>query len=240
MSGKQSQLIPLLKFSLRKLLPFVGLCILLGLMIIGGLILLIIPGIYILFRFGLAPFVMLNEDKGVIDSIKRAGELSKGHIWELIGADSVPTLISNLITAVLLWVMMGIIFASASVTSMVFSIFVAVAILLIVGFILGIAQISVLAFRYHQISLVKSGKLTKIPTDWTNYAVAALVVITFFLPNGVSQNQMMQFYDRMGIPTTNNLTNPDTTLPDIYTTPPEVEDYLPPETDYQYDESLYN
>jgi hypothetical protein len=68
-----------------KLLPMLGLIILTGLAVIGGLILVIIPGLIFGTWFSLAPYVMISENLGVIDSMKRSKQLVSGHIFEMWG-----------------------------------------------------------------------------------------------------------------------------------------------------------
>lgn len=43
-----------------------------------GIILLIVPGCYILARYGLFPFFILDKDLGPIDGLKQAGKATKG------------------------------------------------------------------------------------------------------------------------------------------------------------------
>lgn len=69
-----------------------GVELLLGLAIIAGLLLFIIPGIvlaiWILPASVLVPYIIVEEDMGVIDSLKRAYELGKGHegkVWGIVG-----------------------------------------------------------------------------------------------------------------------------------------------------------
>ncbi len=70
----------------KKTLPLLALTILSGLAITFGLILLIIPGVIILARISLAPLAMFEENLGVIASMKRSAELTKGHVNEMLGA----------------------------------------------------------------------------------------------------------------------------------------------------------
>src|SRR3990167_7041862 len=72
------------KFWLRQL----GLYIMIALMILGGLILLIVPGIIMIRRYFLAPYIMLNEDLSINETMRRSAALSKpyaGSIWGIIG-----------------------------------------------------------------------------------------------------------------------------------------------------------
>ena len=72
------------KFSLK----YLGLSILSGLVIVLGFVLLIVPGFIAITRLFLAPYVMVSENLGVVESMKRSSELSKGNagaIWGIIG-----------------------------------------------------------------------------------------------------------------------------------------------------------
>jgi hypothetical protein len=57
--------------------------ILVGLIIIVGLVLLIIPGIYFLGRVILAPFVLIDQNTGVREAINRSWEMTKGKMWQV-------------------------------------------------------------------------------------------------------------------------------------------------------------
>lgn len=54
-----------------------------GIMFGIGLILFIIPGIYVFARFGLFPFFILDKNLGPIDALKQASQASEGIRWEL-------------------------------------------------------------------------------------------------------------------------------------------------------------
>ncbi|RTK93754.1 hypothetical protein EKI60_05420 [Candidatus Saccharibacteria bacterium] len=72
------------KFTLK----YLGLSILSGLVIVLGFVLLIVPGFIAITRLFLAPYVMVSENLGVVESMKRSSELSKGNagaIWGVIG-----------------------------------------------------------------------------------------------------------------------------------------------------------
>ena len=55
-----------------------------GVIIVGGLILLIIPGIYFLLRFSMARFAVL-EGADIIESLKKSSRLTRGVKWPLLG-----------------------------------------------------------------------------------------------------------------------------------------------------------
>lgn len=66
----------------------VGLYLLVGLYILVGLILLVIPGLIMLRRYFLAPYVMLDQKTGIREAMDRSAALSApntGAIWGIIG-----------------------------------------------------------------------------------------------------------------------------------------------------------
>lgn len=69
--------------SFRMFFVYLGASILYSIMIVVGLILLIVPGIIVMVMF--MPFVYLVVDKemGVIDSLKEAKRITKGHLVDI-------------------------------------------------------------------------------------------------------------------------------------------------------------
>lgn len=70
------------------ILRVLGVSILQTLAIIAGLILLIVPGLFMLRRYLLAPLYTVDQNLGVLESMKRSAADSKvysGSIWGLIG-----------------------------------------------------------------------------------------------------------------------------------------------------------
>ncbi len=65
--------------------------ILTGLAVIGGLILLIIPGLIFAAWFSLAVFVAVEEDLKGMAALKRSKELVKGRVWEMWGLYSLSS-----------------------------------------------------------------------------------------------------------------------------------------------------
>lgn len=65
-----------------------GLYIVVGVVVFVGLLLLVIPGLIMIRRYFLAPYVMLDNKLGIRESMDRSAELSKlnsGSIWGIIG-----------------------------------------------------------------------------------------------------------------------------------------------------------
>lgn len=69
----------------EKVLPYLGLSFLQGLIVAVGTILLIVPGIIWGLTYMFAPYVFVDQKLGVMDSLKRSGEITKGRKWELFG-----------------------------------------------------------------------------------------------------------------------------------------------------------
>ncbi|MFM9128207.1 MAG: hypothetical protein ACKOTA_11830 [Solirubrobacterales bacterium] len=98
----------LLKSINPKLLPLLGLTIVVGILVSIGLILFIIPGIILALIWFVAVPVLIIEDKGVFESMSRSGELTKSNRWRIFGlmvvvyvAIFVVFLIAGLIAAAL-------------------------------------------------------------------------------------------------------------------------------------------
>lgn len=86
--GHTADLSALWGFAKKYALRLVGLGIVTGLAIMFGIILLIVPGLIAIRSFILAPYVMIDHDLGVWDSMAKSASLTKpyaGSIWGLIG-----------------------------------------------------------------------------------------------------------------------------------------------------------
>lgn len=57
--------------------------ILFGIMFVIGLVLLIVPGCYVLARYGLFPFFILDKQVGPLEALKQAGEATEGIRWQV-------------------------------------------------------------------------------------------------------------------------------------------------------------
>lgn len=69
----------------RVLIKYILASLLYTLMVIGGMILLVIPGIYLALRYWFYSFVLVDKDAGIIDSLKESAVLSEGAKWHLLG-----------------------------------------------------------------------------------------------------------------------------------------------------------
>ncbi|MGH6867212.1 MAG: DUF975 family protein [Methyloceanibacter sp.] len=64
---------------------FLGASILLGLTILAGILLLIVPGIIFALMFAFTTFLVIDRDLGPIEAMKESKRLTYGHKWTLLG-----------------------------------------------------------------------------------------------------------------------------------------------------------
>ena len=84
LGGKPLSLGECVARAFKKLLPLVGLGIVMAIGVGLGMILLIIPGIILYLMWIVATPVMMAEDRGIIDSLKRSAELTSGSKRKII------------------------------------------------------------------------------------------------------------------------------------------------------------
>jgi hypothetical protein len=75
-----------IKRAFGKLLPVIGLTLLLVPLMFIGFLLLIVPGIILIARSSLACLIIFEEDLGPIKALKRSFALTKGHAIEMLGS----------------------------------------------------------------------------------------------------------------------------------------------------------
>lgn len=148
--------------------------ILRGLIIFVGLILFLIPGIYLGLRLSYVGILVANEDVGPIESLKRSWVLTKGHLWDLIGAVAVTASIASVLSLLAY----GLVDLADAGTY----IWVADTVVAIVTIPLAAA----VHFRYHQSDLAKSNELTKENTNGLNYLILLPAVILLVIMGGYS------------------------------------------------------
>lgn len=96
-------------FNSKVYLKSLCLCILIGIVVTIGFILLIIPGIILSLMYSQAFFILCEDnDKSVIQCMKESSELMKGHKWEffVLGLSFILWIILGIITCgiAMLWV----------------------------------------------------------------------------------------------------------------------------------------
>jgi uncharacterized membrane protein len=85
----------------RPFLKFLAASILLGLAIVVGLILLIVPGIIFALMFMFTTFIVIERELGPIEAMKESRRITHGHKWKLLGLMLLLVLINLLGLAVL-------------------------------------------------------------------------------------------------------------------------------------------
>jgi hypothetical protein len=65
--------------------PVLGLGILVALSVFFGMLLLIVPGVILLLMLSVSVPVRVIEGKGVIESMSRSSDLTRGHRWAILG-----------------------------------------------------------------------------------------------------------------------------------------------------------
>jgi hypothetical protein len=142
-------------------LRVLGAAILTALAVVGGLILLVVPGLIFAAWFSLASYLIVNENLGAIEAMKRSKELVKGHTIEMLGLISFATALGVLqiipiLGTLAVWAI-SIMFAAAP------------------------------ALRYLQLKELKSTNAPAPTVHWGNYAVIVLALIS--LPINMSQQR---------------------------------------------------
>lgn len=71
--------------ALIMLFPVIGTSVLLMLGVLIGLVLLIVPGVLLMLRWAVAVPVLIQEKRGILDSMARSRDLTNGSRWPLFG-----------------------------------------------------------------------------------------------------------------------------------------------------------
>lgn len=147
-------------------LRLIGIGILTALAVLGGFILLIIPGLIFTAWFALGAYVCIDENKGVVESMKRSKQLVTGHVWEMWGMIALPSVVGIInIIPVLGW---------------------------IISTIFQVAYLPAQALRYDQLKATE-GKPSQ--THWVNYVVSLLFPVVLVLTSGFSSRNQQNPID---------------------------------------------
>ncbi len=102
----------------KKLFGYSWIGLLIGIVIMAGLILLVIPGLIFAIWYGFAPYVYLTEDKKGWSAAKQSREYIRGRAWAVIGRSSFLLLIS-IVAGIALSIVIGIVnYLLSSMTGM--------------------------------------------------------------------------------------------------------------------------
>ena len=89
------------RFGFRRLGSVILVSVLVGLAVIGGLILLVIPGLIFLFFLSVSVPVLIVENRRGTDAMGRSWNLVKGHFWHVVGVLVVAGLITGVISSII-------------------------------------------------------------------------------------------------------------------------------------------
>ena len=76
------------------MLPFILMELMMGFAVAAGMLMLIVPGIWVLVRLSLAPYYLVLQGAGALASLKQSWKVSRGYGWDLFFGLVVTTLVS--------------------------------------------------------------------------------------------------------------------------------------------------
>jgi len=120
--GRKASLSECIGAAVARFLPLIGASLLLGLAIVLGVLLLVIPGIMLIIIYAALIPVTVEERLGVMEAFRRASELSKGARWKILGLAVLVLLIFWLFMVAVGLVQVALIGSSSSDLSRAFSI----------------------------------------------------------------------------------------------------------------------
>ena len=88
--------------ALVMMLPFIMMQLMMGFGVAAGAVAFIVPGIYILVRWLLAPYFLLLQGQGALASLKSSWQYSRGYGWDLFFGLLITTLVSAIPTVFML------------------------------------------------------------------------------------------------------------------------------------------
>jgi len=66
---------------------YIGASLIVAVLVVAGLVLLIVPGIYVGVRFQFFGFFIVDDGIGPLDSMQRSWEVTEGRVWSLLWLD---------------------------------------------------------------------------------------------------------------------------------------------------------
>jgi hypothetical protein len=88
-------------YAFSRLLPLIGLALLVGIVVAIGFVLFIIPGVIFAVFLSMAVPAFIVERLGVTASMKRSWNLVRGHWWHTLGVIVVAAIIARIVTSIL-------------------------------------------------------------------------------------------------------------------------------------------
>lgn len=103
-----------LRFARSKLGSLLWLSFLTGLFIVAGLLLCIVPGIYLWIAWTVAAPVLLLEDVRGRTALKRSRQLVKGHFWPTFAVVLLMAILTGIVQAVFVGILAGVVSVSGN------------------------------------------------------------------------------------------------------------------------------
>jgi len=100
-AGQRPDLAPMYRFAVRRFHSILWVSVLAGLAVVGGFILLIVPGVLFLVRFSFATTVVVVEDQRGRKAMGRSWRLVKGRFWKVLGTLLLAGILSSLVAGIL-------------------------------------------------------------------------------------------------------------------------------------------
>jgi hypothetical protein len=149
LNGQNPTFADTLGTALAVLLPIIGLSILAYIGMVVGFMLLIIPGIYLLVRWSASTPVLVHERLGVLASLKRSSELTKGSRWRIFGL--------LLILIVVVWILQVVLGLLALVITPLLGTVLATALVAVLSAVSTVILSIAVAVSYVELRYVKEG-----------------------------------------------------------------------------------
>lgn len=101
MNGQKPDIGECLATGLRSFLPLLGLSILLGIAVVFGWVLFLVPGIMMLCAWCVAVPALVADRTGVMGAFSRSAQLTRGNRWRILGLGVIVVIISMVISMVI-------------------------------------------------------------------------------------------------------------------------------------------
>jgi hypothetical protein len=79
----------------RRAWPYFAVKFLYGLIVMGGFILFVIPGIYWALEFSLAPWLVVDKNMKVMDAFRESARLTNGYKWDILAFYKVMSMVMS-------------------------------------------------------------------------------------------------------------------------------------------------
>jgi Membrane domain of glycerophosphoryl diester phosphodiesterase len=94
-------------FSISKLFKLIGVFLLYAIIVTFGLVLFIIPGIYLAIKLQFALFYMIDKNISVREAFKRSYAATTGNFWRILAVDVIAAVLMQLIITIPISYLMG-------------------------------------------------------------------------------------------------------------------------------------